>query len=347
MSDAADQRWMAAARRLALWNSGRTGGNPSVGALLVMGGRVVGRGVTADGGRPHAERVALDDAGGAARGATAYVTLEPCAHHGLTPPCAEALRDAGVSRVVFGLGDPDVRVRGAGVAILEAGGVDVNCVSNHAIADDLSAYLVTRREGRAGVTLKLAMSRDGFIGRAGEEVAITGVLARAYGHRMRANHHGILVGRGTVEADDPDLTCRLSGLEGRSPHRFVLGSSLADTSRLAQTAGKVPVTLVGDGEAPPGVARIATGGAFDPRGFLEILAGQGVQSLLVEGGARVAAAFLDAGVVDSLALFVGNRELRRGIRSPLTPDTVPLGFASRRVVRLGDDMLHLFAREGE
>ncbi|MEL6966812.1 MAG: bifunctional diaminohydroxyphosphoribosylaminopyrimidine deaminase/5-amino-6-(5-phosphoribosylamino)uracil reductase RibD, partial [Pseudomonadota bacterium] len=188
-----DDRYMAACLRLARRHTGLTASNPSVGTLLVQhqpgGSLIVGRGITAIGGRPHAERVAIDQAGERARGATAYVTLEPCAHHGATPPCATALIEAGVSRVVTAWIDPDSRVDGKGHAMLEAAGFAVETgVRSSDAARDLQAYLTRKQLNRPAVTLKLAVSADGYLGRRGEEVAITGALSRAMVHRLRAEH---------------------------------------------------------------------------------------------------------------------------------------------------------------
>jgi diaminohydroxyphosphoribosylaminopyrimidine deaminase/5-amino-6-(5-phosphoribosylamino)uracil reductase len=255
-----DSRYMAAALRLARWNTGRTATNPSVGCLVVKDGVIVGRGVTAPGGRPHAEPQALAEAGEAARGATAYVTLEPCSHHGKTPPCANALIASGVARVVVSVTDPDSRVSGRGLALLREAGIAVETgVLEEEGRRVLAAYLTRQVEKRAHVTLKLAVSADGMIGRLGEgQVAITGPVARAQVHAMRAETDAILVGIGTARADDPLLDVRLNGLEQHSPYRFVIDPrlDLSLTSRIAQTAGRVPVTVVQVGPeyaVPPSV----------------------------------------------------------------------------------------------
>src|SRR5262245_1545226 len=225
---ALDRRFMAAALRLSGWNQGRTSTNPSVGTLIVRydggGPVIVGRGITALGGRPHAEAEALAEAGALAVGATAYVRLEPCAHHGRTPPCANALVAAGVARVVGAASDPDPRVSGKGYAILRAAGIEVveNVLAAEA-QDLMAAYLIRSSRKRAEVTLKLAVSRDGMIGRLGAgQVEITGPVARRQAQLMRARSDAILVGIGTALADDPLLTVRLPGLETRSPVRIVL-----------------------------------------------------------------------------------------------------------------------------
>jgi diaminohydroxyphosphoribosylaminopyrimidine deaminase/5-amino-6-(5-phosphoribosylamino)uracil reductase len=317
---AADRRFMAVALRLARRGLGRTAENPSVGCVLVRDGVIVARARTSDGGRPHAEANALAMAGAAARGATAYVTLEPCAHWGRTPPCSQALIDAGVARVVVAVTDPDPRVDGGGLAMLRAAGIEVvTGVETAAAEADLAGYLSRNRTGRPSVTLKLATSLDGRIASAtGASRWITGPEARARGHLMRARHDAILVGSGTAKSDDPDLTCRLPGLEGQSPVRVVLdtGLSLSPSSRLAATATDVPTWAIG-GEGADAARRkgLETRGvtvltvAMDAGGrpavdaVLQALGVRGINSVLVEGGAAVAAAFLRADAIDTLALF--------------------------------------------
>ena len=242
-----DQRFMAAAICLSRHHTGQTGTNPSVGCLIVKDGVILASAVTARGGRPHAETQALDIAGDAARGATAYVTLEPCSHYGRTPPCANALVAAGIARVVVCLPDPDPRVSGRGLAILREAGITVETgVLQAEGRRALAAYLMRQTKGRAYVTLKLAVSKDGMIGRKGAgQVAITGPLSRAQVHTQRAEMDAILVGIGTAIADDPELTVRLEGLEDRSPVRIVLDRHLRLplTSKLVKTARNVPVIV--------------------------------------------------------------------------------------------------------
>ena len=363
---ALDRRMMAAAIRLSRRNEGRTASNPSVATLIVrddgVGPIVVGRGVTAIGGRPHAETVALAEAGEAARGATAYVTLEPCAHHGRTPPCAEALVAAGVVRVVAATTDPDARVSGKGYAILREAGIAVEAgVLEQEARRAMAGYLMQRMRNRPHVTLKLAVSVDGFIGREGAgQVAITGAVSRAQVHLMRARTHAILVGIGTVLADDPELTCRLSGLEDRSPSRIVLdpdlrtplGSKLLKTARdtpvlLATTrpladAGRSPVEEAG-GQFLAAVP--ADGGIALPE-LLDDLAARGINSLMVEGGARVARSFLDERLVDRLALYTSTREIGAGgVPAPVTHDSLPEGFTLKRSAAYGDDLYEEFERD--
>lgn len=348
---------MAACLRLARRHRGLTGTNPSVGTLLVdTSGAVIAAGITARGGRPHAEPVALAKAGQVPPGTTAYVTLEPCAHHGVTPPCAKALIDAGVGRVVTAWTDPDARVDGRGHAMLRAAGVDVRTgLLPDIAAQDLAGYLSRKQRHRPHVLLKLAVTADGFLGRRGEETAITGPLSRAMVHRMRAESDAILVGSGTIAADDPQLTCRLAGLEGRSPKRILLDPriSLRPGSKLVQTAGEVPTAIVTPVPNLPtqlaqaGIERMGAemfeGEVALPE-LLSDLAESGVSTLLVEGGAAVARSFLAFDLVDEIALFSAPRELGEGIASPVKPGAVPAGFALKRCLELANDRLELFQR---
>lgn len=364
---AEDERFMAAAIRLSLRNLGRTGTNPSVGCILVKDGAVLATGVTDLGGRPHAERVALAGAGEAARGATAYVSLEPCSHHGKTPPCAEGLIEAGVARVVVSVVDPDERVSGRGVAMLAAAGIEVETgVLEGEGRRALAAYLMQKINKRPYVTLKLAVSSDGMLGRLGAgQVAITGPVARGQVQFLRAESDAILVGIGTALADDPELTCRLPGLQDRSPIRIVLDQDLRLPlySKLALTAREVPVIDVA-GEPPrfddaADRSFLARREALDEAGvevlqcdprnvaaLLAALASRGISSLLVEGGATVARSFLDAGFVDRIHLYSGAGPIgENGIASPLVPGAVPPGFALRRTMRLGNDLLEEYERD--
>ncbi|HEU4959387.1 MAG TPA: bifunctional diaminohydroxyphosphoribosylaminopyrimidine deaminase/5-amino-6-(5-phosphoribosylamino)uracil reductase RibD [Sphingomonas sp.] len=271
---------MAAALALATRGRGRTAPNPNVGCVMVKDGRVVGRGWTQPGGRPHAEAMALAEARGAARGGTAYVTLEPCAHEGARgPACSRLLVEAGVARVVVALGDPDPRTNGAGLARLEAAGIAVTTgVLADAARRTMAGFLTRRGLGRPQVTLKLAMSLDGCIALAsGESQWITGPEARAHAHLERARHEAILVGRGTAEADAPRLDVRLPGLEGRSPRRLLLTRHPRESR---------------DDDGWEAIA--------SPQDIGGLV---GVDHLLVEGGAHTAASFLAAGLVDRLLLY--------------------------------------------
>lgn len=353
-----DRRFMAAAIRLSERNTGLTGTNPSVATILVRddgaGPVIVGRGITALGGRPHAEAQALGEAGALAVGATAYVTLEPCAHHGRTPPCAEALVRAGISRAVSASGDPDDRVDGRGHSILRSAGIALTTrVLAPEAARAMSGYLKRSTVRRPEVTLKLAVSRDGFIGRVGEgQVAITGPIANRQTHLLRARSDAILIGLGTLKADDPQLTCRLPGLDSRSPMRIVLDARLETplTAGMVQTARRIPTALAVLGERPnaalfreagceiiacetdPGTCRIAL-----PE-LLDDLAARGLATVLVEGGATASRQFLDEDLVDRLILVEGEGEIGAGgLASPIDPHDVPSRFARTRTLRFGGD----------
>lgn len=306
----ADARWLGAAIALGRRGLGQCWPNPAVGCVIVRDGRLVGRGWTQPGGRPHAERMALDQAGEAARGATAYVSLEPCAHHGRTPPCADALAEAGVARVVAPMEDPDPRVAGRGFARLRAAGIGVETGLLVAEAEAANeGFLKRQRRGLPLLTLKLAATLDGRIATAGGESRwITSPAARARVHLMRASHDAVLVGAGTARADDPLLDVRLPGLEGLRPVRVVIDGdlSLPADSRLAATAGETPVWRLcrpGAGAAAWGEAAevaVDEDSALDAAAMLRALAARGLTRVLCEGGGRLAASLLRAGLVDEL-----------------------------------------------
>ncbi|OWV67858.1 bifunctional diaminohydroxyphosphoribosylaminopyrimidine deaminase/5-amino-6-(5-phosphoribosylamino)uracil reductase [Rhizobium sp. R339] len=368
-----DERFMAAAIRLSRAHLGRTASNPSVGCLIVKDGVIVGQAVTAIGGRPHAEPQALAEAGERARGATAYVTLEPCSHHGKTPPCAEALIAYGVARVVISVTDPDPRVSGRGISMLRDAGIEVDAGVLEADGRRaLAGYLTRQTKNRPYVTLKLAVSADGMIGRQGEgQVAITGPEARAEVQALRAETDAILVGIGTAISDDPLLTVRTPGLEAYSPVRIVLDPALALplTSKLVATAREVPVILVAsedvsplgsEGGTPPTVSDIdsrrtaleAAGveivycNPYHPEVLLPALATRGISSLLVEGGAKTAKLFLQAGLVDRIQLYQAPVVIGEGgIESPLQATDIPSGFAHRGTHMFGADRLDEYERE--
>lgn len=312
--------FMGAALALARRGLGAVWPNPAVGCVIVRDGRVVGRGWTQPGGRPHAESEALARAGEAARGAAAYVTLEPCAHWGKTPPCAEALIAAGIARVVAAVEDPDPRVSGRGLRRLATAGVAVESGLLAEEAAGINAGFFQRvRLGRPLVALKLATTLDGRIAAAsGESRWITGPAARERAHLMRATHDAVMVGSGTALADDPELTCRLPGLEGRSPVRVVLDARLRTppAARLVAAARRVPSWLLTTPESDParraaladrGVTLIdvppGPAGGLDLAAALQALGERGLTRVLVEGGAGVAAALLRAGLVDRLCWF--------------------------------------------
>ena len=322
-----DPAHMRAALALARRGLGNTWPNPSVGCVIVNEGCVVGRGWTQPGGRPHAETEALARAGAAARGATAYVTLEPCSHHGKTPPCADALIGAGIAQVVGATEDPFPRVAGSGFAKLRAAGIVVETGLCADEAAEINAGFFCRvKHGRPLVTLKLATSLDGRIATAsGESRWITGPAAREHAHLLRATHDAVLVGTGTALADDPQLTCRLPGLEHRSPVRIVIDQNLRlpATLRLFTEVDQAPtwVATFATSDAKRQAALVAAGvkiipvepGAegIDLAGLLRKLGDEGVTRLLVEGGGRLAASLLRANLVDGLVwmrapLVIGN-----------------------------------------
>ena len=315
---------MAHALRLGRRGMGRCWPNPSVGCVIVREGRVVGRGHTAPGGRPHAEPQALAMAGDAARGATAYVTLEPCSHHGQTPPCADALIKAGIARVVAPIGDSDPRVSGRGFDRLRAAGVMVETgVLAEEAARDHAGFFLRVRRGRPFVTLKLAMTIDGRIATAtGESQWITGPAARRSVHALRASHDAVMVGAGTARTDDPSLTVRGLGM-GHQPLRIVV-SRLLDVplmGKLAMTAGEVPLWLCHGSDAPrerrsawEGLgARLfscpVSAGRLDPAGVLGALGEAGLTRVFCEGGGQLAAALLSADLVDELQVFTAGLAL--------------------------------------
>jgi diaminohydroxyphosphoribosylaminopyrimidine deaminase/5-amino-6-(5-phosphoribosylamino)uracil reductase len=314
-----DPGHMRAALGLARRGLGNVWPNPAVGCVLVNAGRIVGRGWTQPGGRPHAETEALGRAGSSARGAVAYVGLEPCSHWGATPPCADALVAAGVARVVVAVEDPDPRVSGAGLARLRDAGIAVDLGLYREAAAELNAGFFSRvQRGRPLVTLKLATSLDGRIALAGGESRwITGPAARARAHLVRAGHDAVLVGIGTVLADDPELTCRLAGLEARSPVRVVADRKLRlpTTSQLLADAGTRPVWVLTVASADPRrrqalaakgaevIEVAAAGNGLDLGAALAALGGRGITRLLVEGGGRLAAGLVAVGLVDRIAWF--------------------------------------------
>lgn len=304
MPDTQDMRFLAASIRLGASAQGQTWPNPAVGCLIVRDGKVVGRGKTQAGGRPHAETEALRDAGELASGAVAYVSLEPCNHHGRTPPCTEALMKAGIASVVIALSDPDPRVSGSGAARLRDAGInalvepfaDLRKAALHAHR----AHIMRMQSGRPFVTLKLALSEDGAIGRKGEgQVAITSLATNRLMHGLRARHDAIAVGAGTMRADNPRLDVRLPGLEHRSPQRVVFGEEAFNA-----------MDLSGDSLSDD----------------LVELAGEGITSLLVEGGAKLAQSFLEADLVDELIFLKGSIVLGSDAIRPFSFDPFEVGF---------------------
>ena len=359
-----DDIHMAHALRIAARGLGRVWPNPAVGCVIVQGNVIVGRGWTAPGGRPHAETMALAQAGAAARGATAYVTLEPCAHHGQTPPCADALIAAGVARVVTALTDPDKRVAGRGHAMLRAAGISVteSVAAEHARYAN-AGFLKRLARGLPFVTLKLATSLDGRIATStGQSRWITGPDARRAVHLMRMTHDAVLIGAGTARADDPDLTVRDMGAV-HQPVRIVIDSLLShdSASRLGKTAKDSPVWLL-HGSLAPAQARQAwvdQGAelieiAGDPSGKINVtnamqaLAAKGLTRILCEGGGTLAASLLRVQLVDDLALFSAGVLIGGDGQAALAPlgitelNDAPR-LTSRETRRIGTDCFSLWA----
>lgn len=358
---------MRAALSLAERGLGQVAPNPAVGCVLVApDGQIVGRGWTQKGGRPHAETEALRRAGSLAKGATAYVTLEPCSHHGKTPPCADVLVEAGIARAVVALEDSDPRVAGRGIARLREAGipVDVGLCADEARRLNEGFFLKVE-QGRPLVTVKLASSLDGNIAtHTGDSKWITGPEARRHGHLLRAGHDAILVGSNTALSDDPELTCRLPGLADRSPIRIVADGRLRLplTSRLVAMAAKVPTWLcTREGNDPARLDAYRDLGLevielpaegdnpLDVAALMQTLGARGVTRLLVEGGGAVIAALLQHDLIDRLVWF------RAGLA--IGGDGVPaiggLGlervadaakFTRTDVVPVGADMMECYAR---
>jgi diaminohydroxyphosphoribosylaminopyrimidine deaminase/5-amino-6-(5-phosphoribosylamino)uracil reductase len=351
----AQERFMRLALREARRGLGRTSPNPAVGAVLVKGGRVVGRGHHARAGSPHAEVMAISGAGVRARGADLYTTLEPCDHFGRTPPCSLAILDAGVRRVFSGSGDPNPRVNGRGIRRLRRAGVDVVTGVLREECDALNEpwfrFITT---GRPHVTLKVAATMDGRIATAtGDSRWVTGPEARAHVHRLRDGVDAVLVGSGTARADDPRLTARIPGGRGRDPVRVVLDSrlELPATLRLLRHRSTAPTLVAHVAGTPPGTPRRgveylrcrARGGRVDLRDLLSRLGKRGVTTLLVEGGAEVNRSFLEADLVDQLLVFVAPKIAGGGLSwvggqgTARMADALPV--RDLRVRRMGRDLL--------
>ena len=317
-----DADMMAIALRMAERGLGATWPNPAVGAVIANPEtvEVITRATTARGGRPHAETQAIASAGDRAKGATIYVTLEPCSHQGHTGPCADAIIASGLKRVVVAIEDPDPRVAGRGLDRLRAAGLNVVRGIGAAEARWITrGHIVRITERRPFVTLKMALDADGGIasGEGSKPVWVTGPEARAHGHLLRARHDAILVGCGTVKADDPELTCRLPGLADRSPVRVVLSRDLdiSATSRLVASARRVPLWLVtsADADATRRLSLVAAGAqTIDVAtvqnklwlpAVMEALVARGITRLLVEGGPSMWRAFADASLVDEVVVY--------------------------------------------
>ena len=363
-ASAGDLGAMRAALALARRGLGSVWPNPAVGCVIVKQGRVVGRGWTQSGGRPHGETEALRRAGEAARGAAAYVSLEPCCHWGRTPPCVDALITAGVRRVVVALEDPDPRVAGEGMRRLRAAGLDVEVGLCAEEAAEVNVGFLSRlRLGRPLVTLKFATSLDGRIATAsGESQWISGPPARERAHALRASHDAIMVGTGTAVVDDPQLTCRLPGLDHRSPVRVVIDRHLRipPTARLIADAHRVPTWVLTLRSADPDrrAAFLAnrvtlidvdhdSAGQVDLAAALGVLGERGITRLLVEGGAGLAAAFFRARLVDRLVwvhapLAIGGDGIPAIAGLDLTALAHAPAFERLSTQTIGDDVLTTF-----
>jgi diaminohydroxyphosphoribosylaminopyrimidine deaminase/5-amino-6-(5-phosphoribosylamino)uracil reductase len=365
--DRLDRARMGLALALARRRLGETWPNPAVGAVVAKEGRILGAAATAPGGRPHAEPQALAEAGAAARGASLYVTLEPCAHTGVTPPCVEAVIAAGIARVVIGARDPDPRVDGSGIARLRAAGIEVTeGVEGEAARALIAGFARRLAEGRPEVTLKLAATLDGRIAtREGESKWITAEPARRAAHALRGEMDAVMVGVGTVMADDPRLTCRLPGYRHRPLGRVVVDSHLRTglTTSLAVTMKEAPTWFLIDEKTDPArraafealgahlIALPRSPAGVDLRAGLKALGALGLTRLLVEGGARLAAALLRDDLVDRLVWFTAPALMG----GDGWPAIAPLGigqlaamprFTPVAVRRVGDDMMMEFVRRG-
>lgn len=362
-----DSEFMDVALDLARGALGEVWPNPAVGCVIVAGHgdamQIVGRGQTQKGGRPHGETVALDEAGPLTRGATAFVSLEPCAHHGQTGPCADALIDAGITRVVSAMEDPDPKVSGRGHHRLREAGlaVDIGCGGDQ--ASRINKGFFTRiAKGRPLVQLKLAVSANWKISaKAGTRTQITGPEAIEAVQRLRADSDAILVGQGTWLADDPLLTVRYESLGHRAPIRIVLDArgELPLEAKLSRTAREAPVwAMVGEGldvgrcvlleNSGIRVIEVSlTGTRLDLDALLQRLGDEGLTRLFVEGGGRVAESLLTAGLVDELILFIAEQELPEdGVPAfgDLAPDEVLSGFALASERSVGADRLRIYQK---
>ncbi len=353
-----DAAWMRRALRLAARAQGRTAPNPMVGAIVVRDGEVVGEGWHPRAGEPHAEVFAFRAAGEKARGGTLYVTLEPCCHHGRTPPCTEAVLASGVRRVVAAMADPFPRVAGGGLTQLRQAGLEVECGLLEADARELNrAYLCAVERGRAWVTLKMAMTLDGKIAtHTGDSRWISGEASRRYVHRLRDRHDAVMVGIGTAKADNPQLTARVPG--GRNPVRVVVDprAELPRDGYLARTAREVPTVIaVGESAKSPARDELAnlgieievipeSGGRLELGMLLRTLAGRGIHSVLCEGGAGLAGSLLDAGLVDEVVWFIAPKLVGgRTAPGPVGGAGVEMmagaiNLEGVRMRRFGDDM---------
>lgn len=322
------QEYMQHALRLAARAVGKVGPSAAVGCIIVKDNVIVGRGWTQPGGRPHAEAMALAQAGAAARGAEMYVTLEPCFAPGRGSPCSQAIIDAGLRKVVIAISDPNPKVNGQGIAALRAAGIEVEtgeCADE--AAEMNKGFLLLQTQQRPMVTLKLAVSADWKMTTGDKNNPwITGEDARHHGHLLRASHDAMMVGIGTVLADDPMLDCRIAGLEQYSPVRVVLDSQnqLPENSKLKRAADGIPLWILPE---------------KDPHKILHELAGKGISRLLIEGGAKVAESFLNAGLVDEAVIYQSSDAVgAAGLSAP----ELPKEFVLKNIIQLQNDICHVY-----
>ena len=354
--DPSDIRYMQIALALAERGLGTTAPNPSVGCLIVKNSHIIGQGFTGSGGRPHAETIALSYAGTDTAGATAYVTLEPCSHHGLTPPCVDALIQANISRVVIATKDPFHKVSGKGIMALKAANIEIIFGVCEAEAARLNeGFFNAQTLRRPLVTLKVATSLDGKIAtKTGESKWITGEISRNYAHMLRATHDAIMVGKGTAEADNPSLTCRLSGLSDRSPIRIIVGNSISIGSNLLETANEIPVWHITSNESVNSaltsiIVDNDTDGKINLHFSLTALAERGITRLLVEGGGKLAANLLKHGLVDRLEwiqapIIIGNDGISAIAAMELHALNDAKKFIQESQRKLGNDTLTVYHR---
>lgn len=360
--EANDRRFLSACLRFARQNQGRTGTNPSVACIIVAdkghGKCIVGAGVTALGGRPHAEPPAIEEAGKFAQGSTAYVSLEPCAHHGKTPPCAQTLIDCGVSRVVIAIADPDARVNGKGAQMLIDAGIEVTTIEcGESATRVLQGYLKARQFHRPFISLKIAMDENGIMGCNQEgNLRISCPESGAQTHLARARNDAILIGSGTALADNPSLTCRLPGLENRSPIRVVLDAKakLNEEFRLIANARDIPTLIVAPMDTPQawrdmlarnGAQHIACEMEEDRIALPELLddlGARGIQSILVESGAKLAESFLADDLVDEIIIHLGGNSEEpvskdHAVFAPFNPNNLPQNFEVCQTLKFGVD----------
>ena len=368
ISQATDLNFMDVALSLARRGLGNVHPNPAVGCIIAQGNEVVGRGWTGPGGRPHAETVALKQAGASAKNATAYVTLEPCAHHGQTPPCVDALIAAKIKRCVISMEDPDERVSGQGIAALQNAGIEVTVGVRESQAKFLNRGFLTRiTKGRPHFTLKTATSLDGKIATAeGQSKWITGTAARAQGHALRARHDAILTAMGTITADNPELTCRLPGLKNRSPIRIILdpGQNVSREAFLIETADQHPIWVITakDSGPPPGhlisnnikLLQCDTdyNGRIKLTNLAQILGQEGLTRILVEGGSQLSASFIKNNLVDELIWFrapfvIGGDGLPAVAGVSLAQLIEAKRFRLIDSRKLGDDMMETYVKEDD